>query len=190
MWNPFRKKSEVIASQIAPNLSNNSAVFQAEIQDIAPTINTGVSNTMSISLGSIGHVFATAAHDLKVGAQAFAKFFEAHGSQIGTDIQVVGGVLSTIPGLGPTGAVVERAGEATLGVILDAINKIEGDLKPDASGNVSVPVQVSKDLIAELKLLLPAIKGQAATTTSAPAPTPSPVVSIPAQGIPASVVAK
>lgn len=115
---------------------------------------------MSFSINTIEHEFATVAHDLKVGAKAVAAFVTAHQGQIKTDIEVTTGVLATIPGLGPTAAVLERAGEASLGLLLNAIAQVQSDSKEGDA--VVISVKVAKDLLSDFRQLLPALQGQTA----------------------------
>ena len=121
---------------------------------------------MGFSIKSVGHAFSTVFHDVVVGFKATESFIVQHKDQISSDIQIVGGIAATIPGLGPTAAVLTRAGEAAFGVLAEGIVKLDTDLTAAAQSGSQAPVTftvtLEHDLALEFQQLVNALKGQAA----------------------------
>lgn len=101
------------------------------------------------SFKSLGHFFASAAHDIKVGVT----FLQNHQTQIDGVLQTGAAVVSIAdPAFAPLATEIERAGEAALGEIFAVVSKIS-----DAEAAHGVNISLDAAAIAEFKALFAAI---------------------------------
>jgi hypothetical protein len=125
-------------------------------------------NNMSFSLKTVGHFFAVAAHDVKVGVQ----FLVSHESQIDKGLQVGAAVVSLVdPALAGIATAIDRAGEAALGEVLGTVDKLTADQAKDGW-----TVTFSADAYADFKALLANIEALKPGSTVVPASLTSPAV--------------
>ena len=98
------------------------------------------------SFKSLGHFFASAAHDIKVGVT----FLQAHQPQIDSALETGAAVVSIAdPALAPLATQIERAGEAALGEVFAVVSKLN-----DAEAAHGVSISLDSAAIAEFKNLL------------------------------------
>jgi hypothetical protein len=103
---------------------------------------------------TVEHAFATAAKDLV----AAARFVQSHVLPVLEKTSTQASTIEAITGLvSPAAVSVERCAFAALGTILKAIQ--DGGQAAAAGG---LNVQLDAALIADIKAILPALKGQAA----------------------------
>jgi hypothetical protein len=136
--------------------------------DISSTTNLKGNNNMSFSVKTVGHFFAVAAHDVKVGVQ----FLVSHESQIDKGLQVGAAVVSLVdPALAGIATAIDRAGEAALGEVLGTVDKLTADQAKDGW-----TVTFSADAYADFKALLANIEALKPGSTVVPASLTSPAV--------------
>lgn len=111
---------------------------------------------------SVGHFFASVAHDIKVGVT----FLQNHQQQINADLQTGAAIVSIAdPALAPIATTIERAGEAALGEVLAVVSKLT-----DAEADAGTSIPLDAAAIAEFKTLIVDIeKLKPGTVTSAAA---------------------
>ena len=101
---------------------------------------------MAFNFKSVGHFFASAAHDAKV----IATFLQVHQPQINKVAETGAAVISIAdPALAPLATVIERAAEAALGEVLAVVSKLT-----DAEAAKGANVALDAAAIAEFKTLL------------------------------------
>ncbi|HEY4340284.1 MAG TPA: hypothetical protein VGM97_10100 [Steroidobacteraceae bacterium] len=104
---------------------------------------------MSLSIGSIGHAFATAIHDAKMGAKAVAAFITQNKSKIDATVQEVGDVITFLdPALGPVVNTVERIESAAMGELCAVC--VDLSLAPDVK---TFAVNLPSELLPQIKAL-------------------------------------
>lgn len=110
---------------------------------------------------TLGHFFASLAHDVTVGIQFLGK----HEKQIDTVMQAGATIASAIdPALAPIATEIERAGEAVLGEVFAVVSKV--DAAAEAKG---VSITLDKAAVAEFKVLLQKIEALKPGSTQPPA---------------------
>lgn len=113
------------------------------------------------SFKSLGHFFASVAHDVKVGVT----FLDNHQKQIDTGLEATAAVVSVAdPALAPIATEIERAGEAALGEVFAVVSKVDA---AEAAKGVSVTLDAVA--VAEFKTLLADIEKLKPGSTVAPA---------------------
>jgi hypothetical protein len=113
------------------------------------------------SFKSLGHFFASAAHDIKVGVT----FLTTHQQQINAVGETVAAVVGVAdPALAPLATSIERAGEAALGEVLAVVSKLD-----DAAAAKGASVSLDAAAVAEFKALIASIEKLKPGATVAPA---------------------
>ena len=116
---------------------------------------------MSFSLATFEHEVATVVSKIKAGALAVENFVANQAPNIQKDLQVGAAIAQFIPGLGPIATVVDRAGEASLGVLLKAVKDSQAiQTQVGGSGTVALTINLEQTLFNDFKQLLPAIEGK------------------------------
>lgn len=113
------------------------------------------------SFQSVGHFFASVAHDIKT----VGSFLQSHQQQIDTTLQTGAAVVSLLdPALAPLATTIERAGEAALGEVLSAVSKLS-DAEAAHGVNISLDaaaITEFKKLLADIEKLKPGMMASAA----------------------------
>jgi hypothetical protein len=117
--------------------------------------------SMAFGFKSIGHFFASVAHDVKT----VATFISSHQAQIDTTLQVGAQVISTAdPALAPLASIIERAAEAALGEVLAAVSATDA-----AMTDKGLSITLDSAAVADFKSLLAQIEAAKPGATVVPA---------------------
>ena len=108
---------------------------------------------MSISITSLKHAFAVAAHDLLVGAKAV----EAVAAKIAGEATVVEPIVNALLAADPAALAVARAGEALLGEVCGAIAAAG-----TASAAKRLSISLDEALMADIIAIYNSLKGHPA----------------------------
>ncbi|HTF70898.1 MAG TPA: hypothetical protein VK638_50335 [Edaphobacter sp.] len=100
---------------------------------------------MALGFASIGHFFASAFHDIIVGAKAVEKA----GASLATNQQLVEDLTSLIPGIGSQAAALERIAFGVFGQVAGVAATVE-----TAAAANGINVQFDAEMVADIKALI------------------------------------
>lgn len=111
---------------------------------------------MSFGFTSLAHAFASIGHDIVTGA----KKAESIVAKLGTDAQAAAPVIEAVTStIDPQAVVIERAAFATLGTVLQEVDKLSGDALNQV-GTHGLNIPLDQQTVADLKALATTMKAK------------------------------